>query len=63
MHKVEQAFQLKARMTEMRKLQSYIKADYRDLDFEFESLISTMTPAEQAEYARRLNKLKAVYNG
>lgn len=60
MHKVEQAFQLKARMTEMRKLQSYIKTDYRELDFEFEELISTMTPAEQQEYARRLRKLQEV---
>ena len=60
MHKVEQAFQLKARMAEMRKLQSYIKADYRELDFEFEELVSTMTPAEQQEYARRLRKLQEV---
>ena len=60
MHKVEQAFQLKSRMTEMRKLQSYIKADYRELDFEFEELVSTMTPAEQQEYARRLRKLQEV---
>lgn len=58
MHKVEQAFQLKARMTEMRKLQSYIKADYRELDFEFEELVSTMTPAEQQEYVHRLRKLQ-----
>lgn len=60
MYKVEQAFQLKARMTEMRKLQSYIKADYRELDFEFELLTSTMTPAEQQEYARRMTKLQEV---
>lgn len=58
MHKVEQAFQLKSRMTEMRKLQSYIKSDYRELDFEFEELISTMTPSEQQEYAHRLRKLQ-----
>ena len=63
MSKVEQAFQLKARMTEMLKLQNYLKADYRELDFEFEEIISTMTQEEQQEYARRLNKLKAVYNG
>ena len=60
MHKVEQAFQLKARITEMRKLQNYIKADYRELDFEFEKLIITMTPAEQQEYAHRLRKLQEV---
>lgn len=63
MHKVEQAFQLKARMKEMRKLQNYIKQDYRDLDLEFESLISTMTQAEQQEYARRMTKLQEVAHG
>lgn len=63
MHKVEQAFQLKSRMTEMRKLENFIKADYRELDFEFEELVSTMTPVERTEYARRMSKLQEVTRG
>lgn len=63
MNKVEQAFQLKAKMNENLKLQKHIKNDYRELDFEFEMLISTMNQEEQLEYARRLKTLQAVYNG
>lgn len=60
MQKVEQAFQLKARMAQMIKLQNYIKADYRELDFEFEELTSTMTAEELQEYSRRIKKLQEV---
>lgn len=63
MNKVEQAFQLKARMNENLKLQKHVKADYRELDLEFEMLISMMNKDEQAEYARRMNKLQGVNNG